>query len=66
MVFLLIFGPWAQGTLLKFLPDIYIHTDHFTGPKSGKSPGFGLTLYAETTTGKRGSFIFALSLIIKK
>jgi RNA 3'-terminal phosphate cyclase-like protein len=43
----------AKGVLLKFLPDIYIHTDHFTGPKSGKSPGFGLTLYAETTTGKR-------------
>lgn len=41
----------AKGTLLKFLPDVYIHTDHFTGPKSGKSPGFGLTLYAETTTG---------------
>jgi len=41
----------AKGVLLKFLPDIYIYTDHFTGPKSGKSPGFGLTLTAETTTG---------------
>merc|ERR1712226_1365622 len=41
----------AKGALLKFLPDVYIYTDHFTGPKSGKSPGFGLTLTAETTTG---------------
>ena len=41
----------AKGELLKFLPDVYIYTDHFTGPRSGKSPGFGLTLTAETTTG---------------
>jgi len=41
----------AKGELLKFLPDVYIYTDHFTGAKSGKSPGFGLTLTAETTTG---------------
>merc|ERR1719234_1302833 len=31
----------AKGELLKFLPDVYIYTDHFTGVKSGKSPGFG-------------------------
>ena len=42
----------AKGKLLKFLPDIYIYTDHYTGPKSGKSPGFGVLLTAETTTGK--------------
>merc|ERR1711911_558863 len=41
----------AKGLLLQFLPDIYIHTDHVTGANSGKSPGFGLTLTAETTTG---------------
>jgi len=41
----------AKGMLLKFLPDVYIYTDHFTGAKSGKSPGFGLTLTAETSTG---------------
>jgi len=41
----------AKGPLLKFLPDIYIYTDHYTGANSGKSPGFGLTLTAETTTG---------------
>jgi len=46
----------AKGPLLKFLPDVYIYTDHYTGKMSGKSPGFGLTLTAETTT---GSFLSA-------
>jgi len=41
----------AKGVLLKFLPDIYIHTDHCQGSQSGKSPGFGISLFAETTTG---------------
>lgn len=41
----------SKGILLKFIPDVYIYADHFTGAKSGKSPGFGLTLTAETTTG---------------
>ena len=37
--------------LLKFIPDIYIYADHASGKKSGKSPGFGVVLSAETTTG---------------
>ena len=41
----------AKGELLKFIPDVYIYADHFTGNKAGKSPGFGLSLTAETTTG---------------
>ncbi|KFM57814.1 RNA 3'-terminal phosphate cyclase-like protein, partial [Stegodyphus mimosarum] len=41
----------AKGILLKFLPDVYIYTDHYKGKNSGKSPGFGLTLVAETTAG---------------
>ncbi|XP_046753307.1 RNA 3'-terminal phosphate cyclase-like protein [Diprion similis] len=41
----------AKGCLLKYLPDIYIHTDQSRGASSGKSPGFGITLVAETTTG---------------
>lgn len=41
----------AKGVLLSFLPDVYIHTDHCKGEKSGKSPGFGISLAAETTTG---------------
>ncbi|XP_076296873.1 RNA terminal phosphate cyclase 1 [Lasioglossum baleicum] len=40
----------AKGVLLKFLPDVYIHTDHCKGASSGKSPGFGLSLSAATTT----------------
>lgn len=39
----------AKGMLLKFIPDIYISTDHLKGKNSGKSPGFGLSLVAETT-----------------
>ncbi|CAG2116659.1 unnamed protein product [Medioppia subpectinata] len=41
----------AKGILLKYIPDIYIYTDHLKGAKSGKSRGFGLCLWAETTTG---------------
>lgn len=41
----------AKGLLLSFLPDVYIHTEHHHGAKSGSSPGYGLVLYAETTTG---------------
>lgn len=29
----------AKGILLKFLPDVYIHTDHCKSASSGKSPG---------------------------
>ncbi|XP_054168855.1 RNA 3'-terminal phosphate cyclase-like protein [Oppia nitens] len=39
----------AKGILLKYIPDIYIYTDHLKGPRSGKSRGFGLCLWAETT-----------------
>ncbi|XP_015262951.1 PREDICTED: RNA 3'-terminal phosphate cyclase-like protein [Gekko japonicus] len=41
----------ARSILNKFLPDIYIYTDHMKGTSSGKSPGFGLSLVAETTNG---------------
>ena len=41
----------AKELLLKFLPDVYIYSDHSTGAKSGKSPGFGLVLTAETNAG---------------
>ncbi|XP_029469463.1 RNA 3'-terminal phosphate cyclase-like protein isoform X2 [Rhinatrema bivittatum] len=46
----------ARSILNKFLPDIYIYTDHLKGANSGKSPGFGLSLIAETT---EGSFLSA-------
>ncbi|GAB1302308.1 RNA 3'-terminal phosphate cyclase-like protein [Apodemus speciosus] len=41
----------ARSILNKFIPDIYIYTDHMKGVNSGKSPGFGLSLVAETTNG---------------
>ncbi|XP_056147204.1 RNA 3'-terminal phosphate cyclase-like protein [Lampris incognitus] len=41
----------ARSILNNFIPDIYIYTDHMKGTSSGKSPGFGLTLVAETLQG---------------
>jgi len=41
----------AKGVLLKFLPDVYIISDHQKGENAGNSPGFGLTLVAETING---------------
>nr|CAB3265499.1 RNA 3'-terminal phosphate cyclase-like protein [Phallusia mammillata] len=40
----------ARGVLNNFIPDIYIYTDVSKGP--AKSPGFGICLHGETTTGK--------------
>lgn len=39
----------AKSVLLKFLPDVYINTDHCKGPQAGASPGFGICLVAETS-----------------
>ena len=41
----------AKGVLLKFIPDVFILTDHRKGPASGLSPGYGITLTAETING---------------
>ena len=41
----------ARGVLNKLLPDVYIFTDHAGGGAGGTSPGFGLSLVAETTSG---------------
>ena len=46
----------AKGVLLKYIPDVFILTDHRKGPASGLSPGFGITLTAETINGKQNSF----------
>mmetsp|Transcript_41420 Transcript_41420/g.132303 ORF Transcript_41420/g.132303 Transcript_41420/m.132303 type:complete len:369 (+) Transcript_41420:173-1279(+) len=42
----------ARGILNKLLPDVYIFTDHVSGAEAGLSPGFGLSLVAETTSGR--------------
>jgi RNA 3'-terminal phosphate cyclase-like protein len=44
----------SKGVLLKFIPDVYIVTDHQKSATAGKSPAFGLTLVAET---KNGTFL---------
>jgi len=41
----------ARALLNRLLPDVYIYTDHFSGKNSGSSPGFALSLVAESTTG---------------
>ena len=41
----------AKGVLLKFLPDVYIVSDHQKAVNAGNSPAFGLTLVAETLNG---------------
>ncbi|EFN59839.1 hypothetical protein CHLNCDRAFT_48441 [Chlorella variabilis] len=42
----------ARGVLNDLLADVYIFTDHMTGPAAGLSPGYGITLVAETSTGR--------------
>ena len=39
----------ARGVLNALLADVYIFTDHMSGAAAGLSPGYGLTLVAETT-----------------
>lgn len=41
----------AKGKLLQFIPDIYIYVDQNRGKNAGNSPGFGVSLVAETTEG---------------
>ncbi|CDH54147.1 18s rrna biogenesis protein [Lichtheimia corymbifera JMRC:FSU:9682] len=41
----------ARSLLNRYIPDVYIYTDVYKGAESGKSPGFALSLVAESTTG---------------
>eukprot|EP00035_Acanthoeca_spectabilis_P020911 m.435246 g.435246 ORF g.435246 m.435246 type:complete len:361 (+) comp17828_c0_seq1:4638-5720(+) len=41
----------TRGVLNQLLPDVYVYTDNYRGAEAGKSPGFGLSLVAESTTG---------------
>lgn len=40
----------ARGVLNDFLPDVWIYSDHCKGAACGESPGYGLSLVAETIT----------------
>lgn len=41
----------SRGMLNPYLADVYIFTDAVRGKESGNSPGYGLHLVAESTTG---------------
>ncbi|CAK7332029.1 unnamed protein product [Dovyalis caffra] len=41
----------ARGIFNRLLPDVRIFTDHRAGPQAGNSPGYGISLVAETTSG---------------
>ncbi|KAL1356567.1 hypothetical protein HN51_008566 [Arachis hypogaea] len=41
----------ARGIFNPLLSDVHIFTDHRSGPQAGNSPGYGISLVAETTTG---------------
>ncbi|KAF5751685.1 RNA 3'-terminal phosphate cyclase-like protein isoform X1 [Tripterygium wilfordii] len=41
----------ARGIFNRLLPDVHIFTDHKAGPQAGNSPGYGIALVAETTSG---------------
>jgi RNA 3'-terminal phosphate cyclase-like protein len=42
----------ARGVMNQLLADVFIFTDHMSGAEAGLSPGYGLTLVAETTKGR--------------
>lgn len=41
----------ARGLLNRLLPDVYVHTDAYKGAAAGGSPGYGVAMVAESTTG---------------
>lgn len=43
--------PAFSSVLDESLPDVHIYTDHVKGKVAGLSPGFGILLYAETSSG---------------
>ncbi|KAH8116860.1 18S rRNA biogenesis protein [Phellopilus nigrolimitatus] len=41
----------SRSVLNRYIPDIYLYSDVYKGDDSGKSPGYALSLLAESTTG---------------
>jgi len=41
----------SKKLFLDYIPDVWIYTDYFKGDKASLSPGYSLSLKAETTTG---------------
>ena len=42
----------ARGVVNPLLADVYVFTDHMSGLEAGASPGYGIMLVAETTSGR--------------
>jgi RNA 3'-terminal phosphate cyclase-like protein len=42
----------ARGVLNPLLADVFVFTDHMSGKEAGLSPGYGVALVAETTSGR--------------
>ncbi|KAK0196984.1 18S rRNA biogenesis protein [Armillaria mellea] len=40
----------CRSVINRYIPDIYLYSDVYKGDESGKSPGYALTLLAESTT----------------
>ncbi|KAL6011231.1 hypothetical protein ACLOJK_001676 [Asimina triloba] len=41
----------ARGIFNLLIPDVHVFSDHKSGAQAGNSPGYGISLVAETTTG---------------
>eukprot|EP01139_Manchomonas_bermudensis_P005059 Amastigsp_a174597_186.p1 type:complete len:371 gc:universal Amastigsp_a174597_186:1-1113(+) len=41
----------CKAVLTAFTSDVFVYTDHCKGPEAGNSPGYALSLLAETETG---------------
>ncbi|GAB2233860.1 hypothetical protein Droror1_Dr00003091 [Drosera rotundifolia] len=53
----------ARGIFNRLLPDVHIFTDHKAGAQAGNSPGYGMSLVAETNS---GCFISADSTVSRE
>lgn len=42
----------ARSVVNPLLADVYVFTDHMSGGEAGASPGYGIMLVAETTSGR--------------
>lgn len=40
-----------RGVFNDYLPDVWIHSDHYKKEKGGLSKGYGVSIIAETSTG---------------
>ena len=55
----------AQGSEFA-VRTIWIYADHFKGEQAEKSPGFGLSLFAETIKGSNGVARFQLDVLFSR